>query len=68
MHRDLYYIYIWSYETYRGWYKYIKNDVSDEAIGIEAEVEVDVEVDVGGWGTQWPKNLIAPDRELELDK
>ncbi len=41
-----------------------QNDVNNKAIGIEAEVEVDV----GGWGTQWPKGQIAPDRKLELDK
>ncbi len=44
-----------------------QDDASDEAsrpLGIEAEVEVDVR----SWGTQWPKSLIAPDRELELDK
>ncbi len=48
--------------------KRIRHDVSDNAVGIDAEVEVDIEIDVGGWGTQWPKGLIAPDRELELDK
>ncbi len=44
-----------------------QDDASDEAsrpLWIEAEVEVDV----GGWGTQWSEGLIAPDRELELDK
>ncbi len=41
-----------------------QDDASGEAVGIEVEVEVDVK----GWGTQWPKGLIAPDRELKLDK
>ncbi len=41
-----------------------QDDASDEAIGIKAEVEVDVR----GWGMQWLEGLIAPDRELELDK
>ncbi len=48
-----------------------QNDASDEAsrpLGIEVGVEMEVEVDVEGWGTQWPEGLIAPDRELELDK
>ncbi len=48
-----------------------QDDASDEAsrpFGIEAEVEVDIKVDIGVWVTQWPKGLIAPDRELELDK
>ncbi len=43
-----------------------QDDTSDEAsrpLGIEAKVKVDV----GGWGMQWSKGLIAPDRELELD-
>ncbi len=40
------------------------SDKASRPLGIEAEVEVDV----GGWGTQWPEGLIAPDRELELDK
>ncbi len=39
-----------------GWYKYIGDDASDEAVRIEAEVEVDI----GDWGTQWPEGLIAP--------
>ncbi len=44
-----------------------QDDASDETsrpLGIEAEIEVDV----GGWVAQWPEGLIAPDRELELDK
>ncbi len=51
-----------------------QDDASDEAsrlLGIEAEVEVDdlrlremLEVEVGNR----PEGLIAPDRELELDK
>ncbi len=48
-----------------------QDDANDEAsrpLGSEAGVEAEVEVDVGGWGTQWPKGLITPDRELELDK
>ncbi len=44
------------------------NDKASRPLEIEAEVEVVVEVDVGYWGTQWPEGLIAPDRELELDK
>ncbi len=39
-------------------------DVSDEAV----EIETKIEVDIGGGGMQWPEGLIAPDRELELDK
>ncbi len=53
---------------HRGWYKCIGDDTSDETVGIEAEVEVDAEVDIRGWNTQWPKGLITPNRELELDK
>ncbi len=48
-----------------------QNNTSDEAskaLGIEVEFEVEIEVDVRSWGTQWPEGLIAPDRELELDK
>ncbi len=45
-----------------------QDDASDKAVGIGAEVEIDVEVDIRGWGTQLPKGLIPPDRELELDK
>ncbi len=48
-----------------------QDDASDEAsrpLGIEAEVEVEVEVNIGGRDKQWPEGLIAPDRELELDK
>ncbi len=44
--------------------RHIKDDASDKAVGIEAEIEVDV----GVWGTQWPEGLIAPNRKLELDK
>ncbi len=32
------------------------------------EIEAEVEVDIGSWGMQWPKSLIAPDRKLKLDK
>ncbi len=44
-----------------------QDDASDKAsrpLEIKAEVEVDFRV----WRTQWPKGLIAPDRELEFDK
>ncbi len=61
-------MYIWSHKTYRGWYKCTEDDASDKAVGIEVKVEVDVEIDIGDWDTQWPKGLIAPNRELELDK
>ena len=44
------------------------DDASDKAGGIKAEVEVEVQINVGGWDTQWPEGLIAPDKELELDK
>ncbi len=37
--------------------RYIRDDTSDEAVEIEAEVEVDV----GGWDMQWSEGLIAPD-------
>ncbi len=42
----------------------IRDDASDKVVRIEVEFEVDVKI----WDTQWPKGLIAPDRELELDK
>ena len=61
-------VHVWNYEAYWGWYKYIGDDASDKAIRIEAEIEIEVEVDVEGWNAQWPKSLIAFDRELELDK
>ncbi len=64
MYRDLCYVYVWSHEAYWGWYKCIGDDTSDGAVEIEAEVEVDI----GGWGTQWPEGLIAPDNKLELNK
>ncbi len=51
-------------KAYWGWYKCIKDDVSDKAIEIEAEVGVDI----GSWGMQWPEGLIASNRELELNK
>ncbi len=54
-------MYVWNHEA---WYKCIRDDVSDEDIGIAAEFEVDV----GDWGMQWPEGLIAPNKELELDK
>ena len=57
-------MHVWNYEAYWGRYKYIRDDASDKAIGIEAEFEVDVR----GWGMQWPKSLIASDKELELNK
>ncbi len=41
-----------------------QDDTNDKVVRIEAEVEVDI----WGWGTQWPEGLIAPDRELELNK
>ncbi len=44
-----------------------QNNASDEAsrlLGIDAEVEVDV----GSWGTQLSESLIAPNKELELNK
>ncbi len=41
-----------------------QDDANDEAVRIEAKVEVDV----GGWGMQRSEGLIAPDRELKLDK
>ncbi len=47
------------------------DDASDESsrpLGIEGGFKVEVEIDVGGWGTQWSKGLIAPDKKLELDK
>ena len=57
-------MHVWNHEAYQRWYKCIGNDASDKAVGIETEVKVDI----GGWDTQWPENLITPDRELELDK
>ncbi len=44
-----------------------QDDASDEA-SRPLRIEAEVEVDVGVKGTQWPEGLIAPDRELELDK
>ncbi len=70
MHKDLYWVYVWSHEAYRDdinilkWYKCIRYNASDKDIGIEVEVEVDI----GGWGMQWPEGFIVPDRELELNK
>ncbi len=29
-------------KAYWGWYKYIRNNASDEAVGFEAEVEIDI--------------------------
>ncbi len=40
--------YIWNYEVYRGCYKCIGDDVSDEVVGIEVEIKLNVEIDVGG--------------------
>ncbi len=59
-------VHVWNYEAYQdgtnasGWCKWR----DQQAIGIKAEFEVDI----GGWGMQWLKGLIAPNRELELDK
>ncbi len=53
------------------WYECIRMMQVTRPVGrweIEAGVELEVEVDVKGWGMQWPEGLIAPDRELELDK
>ncbi len=33
-------------EAYRGWYKYVGDDASNEAVGVEAEIEADIR----GWG------------------
>ncbi len=35
-------------EVYRGWYKYIGDNLSDKIIGVEAEIEIKI----GGWDTQ----------------
>ena len=51
-------------KVYRRWYKYIKNDASDKAIGVEAEVEIRIR----DWGIQRFKNLLHLIKELELDK
>ena len=70
MYKNLYCIYVWNHETYwdntyvSKWYKYIGYDASDKFVEIEAEVEVVIR----GWSTQWPEGLIAPNKELELDK
>ena len=42
--------------AYQGWYKYIRNDASDKAVGIKVEIEIGIE----GWDTQWFKSLIVP--------
>ncbi len=45
MYRDLYLYKLKSEimnKTYWRWYKYIEDDVSDEVIGIEAEVEIEI--------------------------
>ena len=34
-------------EAYWGWYKRIRNDANDKAIGIKAEVEIEIR----DWGT-----------------
>ena len=57
-------MHVWNHKAYWEWYKCIENNVSDKAVGIEAEVVIDVE----DWGTQWLENLIAPNKKLELDK
>ncbi len=44
-------MYVWDHEAYQEWYKCIGDDLSDKAVGIEAEVEVDVKVDVKYWDT-----------------
>ena len=51
-------------KRYWEWYKYIRDDASNEAIGIEAEVEIKIR----SWGTQRPKGLLHLIRKLELDK
>ncbi len=57
-------------QTYRDdtnvleWYKCIRDDASDKAIGIETKVEVDV----GVWDIQRPEGLLHPIRKLEIDK
>ena len=51
-------------QRYQGWYKCIGDNISDKAI----KVEVEIEIEIGGWGTQWPKNLLYLIRKLELDK
>ena len=65
MHRDLASKnYIWNHEIYWEWYKYIKNDISNKVIQIEAEIEIEIR----SWDTQWAEGLIAPNKELEIDK
>ncbi len=34
-------------KVYWGWYKYIRDDPNDDAIGVEAGVEIEI----GGWDT-----------------
>ncbi len=51
-------------EAYREWYKWIGDNASNEAIGIEAVVEIEIRV----WSMQQHKNLLYLIRELELDK
>ncbi len=63
-------MYIWNHEAYQddtivlGWYKCIRDNVSDKAIEIEAEVEIEI----GVWGMQQAEGLLHLIRELELDK
>ena len=49
---------------YWEWYKYIEDDANNKAIRIEAKVETDIR----DRSIQWPKSLITPNRELELNK
>ncbi len=51
-------------KAYWGWYKYIRNDINNKSVGIEAEVEIEIE----GWDMQWPESLLYLIRELKLDK
>ncbi len=51
-------------KVYWEWYKYIKEDINDEAIRIEAEIEIMIR----NWGIQQFKGLLHLIKKLELDK
>ena len=51
-------------EAYWGWYKYIRDDASDKAVRIEAEIKIEIR----DWGMQRLENWLHLIKELELDK
>ncbi len=41
-------------KAYQGWYKRIRDDMNNKAIGVEAKFEIKI----GVWDTQQPKSLL----------